>query len=159
MTESIKRREKKLNKEKSKGEREGGKEGKSVLLGGSGCHVLFSRCFLLPPSAPLPPPCLPHRGDLDLEECAPCSVSGENRGGEKKELLWQSHPPHAVCERAMGSAEVSCFWMFVAALVTISSSFYKKQHQKFSVRALCLGWRVCVWSILTKMNPMNQSCI
>lgn len=28
------------------------------------------------------PHCLPHHGDLDLEECAPCSVSGENgRGG------------------------------------------------------------------------------
>lgn len=37
-----------LNKEESEGEREG------VCCWGCSCHVLLSRCFLLPPSAPLP---------------------------------------------------------------------------------------------------------
>lgn len=73
--------------------------------------VLFSRCFLPPP------PRIPHCGDLDLEECAPCSVSGENRaGGEKRNSSDSFTHLMLFAEKAVGSAEVSFVWMFTDRL-------------------------------------------
>lgn len=155
-----------------------------LLWGGGSSHVLFSRCFLLPLSLSVSPPRLPHRGDLDLEECAPCSVSGENRGGRGRNssgsLTHFSIPPtrfcflrrlcveswnetfffFLFCRRVTGSAEASCFWMFAESLVIILPSFYKRQHEKFPARAFFFSvlTSLCTKHI-TKMNPVNQICI
>lgn len=78
------------------GEREeGGEERKKkhgrgkCVAGGGSSRALFSRCFLLPPFLP------PRGADLDVEECAPCSVSGENRGAPPAPLAltYFSVPP------------------------------------------------------------------
>lgn len=69
----------------------GGKEEGECVVWGRGeqpCSVL--QVFSSPSLGSSPPPHLPHRGDLDSEECAPCSVSGENRGGRKTHF---STPP------------------------------------------------------------------
>lgn len=78
--ERIKRRRKEIKSKKN--EREGRRR-ESVLLGGAAMFCspgVFSR--------------LPHHGDLDLEECAPCSVSGKGGGGDSSVSLTHiSIPP------------------------------------------------------------------
>lgn len=108
MMKCIKRREERLNKERKKKKKsEGGNEGESV--GGAAAMLCSPGVFF---SLPLPPPpCLPHRGDLDLEECAPCSVSGENRGGERKELLTAS-PTSCCLQKSYG---ISSSFVFLDA--------------------------------------------
>lgn len=65
--------------ERNRGANEAGEGGGEVSCSRS--LVLFSRCPPHPPTgSPLVSPC---RGDLDWEECAPCSVSGESGGGRK----------------------------------------------------------------------------
>lgn len=138
-----------------------GRRGK-VLLGGAAMFC-SPGVFFSPPLC-FSPLHLPHRGDLDLEECAPCSVSGENEGGERKRNS-PTFQPHlhvqflslslqrraeveewsylSVCRRVMGSA---CFGDVCRSSCNNITSFYKRQHEKFF--PLC--WQACVWSILTQ---------
>lgn len=94
-------------KKEKKKVREGTRE--KVLGEQQPCCVL--QVFSSPSLCPPPPPCLPHRGDLDLEECAPCSVSGENRGGERKELLTAS-PTSCCLQKSYG---ISSSFVFLDA--------------------------------------------